>query len=102
MAILSVTNLMWLQATPSAISAISWRWYLVFCCIPVSGAVVVLLWFKDTRNKPLEEIAAMFGDEDMVAVYQRELNADNLAEDCDDEGGKKDLSEPSVETVESV
>ncbi|KAJ5715905.1 uncharacterized protein N7483_013086 [Penicillium malachiteum] len=102
MAILSVTNLMWLQAPPPAISAISWRWYLVFCCIPIFGASVVLLWFKGTLSKPLEEIAAMFGDEDMVAVYQRELNADNLAEDDDDGGGKRELNKPSVETVESV
>lgn len=102
MATLSATNLMWLQATPSAMSKISWRWYLIFCCIPVSAAVVVILWFKDTRNKPLEEIAAIFGDEDMVAVYQRELNIGALRERNDDDSGKTRLTEAMVETVEEV
>jgi hypothetical protein len=29
--------------------------------------------FPDTLNKPLEEVAAMFGDDYLVAVYQRDL-----------------------------
>lgn len=101
MAVLSATNLMWLQATPHAMGAISWRWYLVFTCIPGAAAVVVIIWFKDTRNKPLEEIAGMFGDEDMVAVYQRELNISELNESdtLDDE---KSRSGPSVEMVEEA
>ncbi|KAJ5664774.1 uncharacterized protein N7477_007222 [Penicillium maclennaniae] len=100
MAVLSATNLMWLQATPSAMSSISWRWYLVFTCIPGVAGVVVMFWFKDTKNKPLEEIAAIFGDEDMVAVYQRELNVDTLDEG--DGNDSKDMSGPSVEMVENV
>lgn len=100
MAVLSATNLMWLQATPYAISTISWRWYLVFTCIPGAAAVVVIIWFKDTRNKPLEEIAGMFGDEDMVAVYQRELNIGEL-DDADEVGNdNKNSNGPSVEMVE--
>ena len=34
---------------------------------------MVFFTFKDTLHKPLEEVAAMFGDEDTVVVYQREL-----------------------------
>ncbi|KAJ6110223.1 hypothetical protein N7486_002458 [Penicillium sp. IBT 16267x] len=102
MAILAATNLVWLQATPSAISAISWRWYLVFTCIPAAAAVVLIIWFKDTRGKPLEEIAAMFGDEDMVAVYQRELNLGTL-NDADKAGNlEKSHSGPSFEMAENA
>lgn len=54
------------------------------------------------RNKPLEEIAAIFGDEDMVAVYQRELNIGALRERNDDDSGKTRLTEAMVETVEEV
>lgn len=100
MAVLSATNLMWLQASPYAISTISWRWYLVFTCIPSAAAVVVIIWFKDTRNKPLEEIAAMFGDQDMVAVYQRELNIGILDDADQTEKHDKSPSGPSVEMVE--
>jgi MFS family permease len=102
MAVLSGTNLMWLQATPYAISTISWRWYLVFTCIPGAAAVVVFFWFKDTRNKPLEEIAGMFGDEDMVAVYQRELNIGELDDAEGVESYNKGSNGPSVEMVEEA
>ncbi|KAJ5639989.1 uncharacterized protein N7484_007851 [Penicillium longicatenatum] len=102
MAVLSATNLMWLQATPHAISTISWRWYLVFTCIPGAAAVIVILRFKDTRSKPLEEIAAIFGDQDMVAVYQRELNIGTLDEADDSGHDSKNMSGPSVEMAENV
>ncbi|KAJ5131991.1 hypothetical protein N7448_006149 [Penicillium atrosanguineum] len=102
MAVLSATNLMWLQATPYAISTISWRWYLVFTCIPGTAAVLVIIWFKDTRNKPLEEIAGMFGDDDMVAVYQRELNNGGLY-DADEVGNySKNSNGLSVEMMEEA
>jgi hypothetical protein len=34
-----------------------------------------VLWkfFPDTRRMPLEEVAALFGDADEVAVYQRDI-----------------------------
>ena len=35
------------------------------------------IWFPNTNGMPLEEIAAIFGDEDDVAVYQREINVQN-------------------------
>jgi len=33
----------------------------------------VWVYYPDTRGKPLEEIAALFGDADEVAVYQEEI-----------------------------
>lgn len=37
------------------------------------------MWFlfPDTNGLPLEEIAALFGDEKDVAVYQREIDVAN-------------------------
>lgn len=37
------------------------------------------MWFlfPDTNGLPLEEIAAIFGDEDEVAIYQREIEIDH-------------------------
>lgn len=37
------------------------------------------MWFfwPDTKGMPLEEIAALFGDQDEVAIYQREIFFDH-------------------------
>ena len=40
------------------------------------GGVVMWLFFPDTNGVPLEEVAAIFGDADEVAVYERELDFD--------------------------
>ncbi|TVY18042.1 Quinate permease [Lachnellula arida] len=103
MAILSVTNLMWLQAAPHAFTAIAWKFYLFFICIPILGAVVVFFTFKDTLHKPLEEIAAMFGDEDTVVVYQRELQLASVPLDLlDDAMTEKGETGGEIEEVENV
>jgi hypothetical protein len=33
-------------------------------------------YFPDTNGLPLEEVAAIFGDADEVAIYQRDLEVD--------------------------
>lgn len=33
------------------------------------GSLVMFFTFPDTLNKPLEEVARLFGDEDLVAIY---------------------------------
>ena len=78
MATLSLTNLMWLQAAPHAFAAIHWKFYLFFIIIPATAAVVIFFFFPDTLHKPLEEIAAMFGDTDEVAVYQEDLDLETI------------------------
>jgi len=35
---------------------------------------VIWFFFPDTKGLPLEEVAALFGDEDEIAVYQREID----------------------------
>ena len=37
----------------------------------------MLFFFPDTKGVPLEEIAALFGDADEVAIYQREIDIDH-------------------------
>jgi hypothetical protein len=100
MATMALTNLTWLQSAPSAFDAISWRFYLFFVCIPVVGAVIVILFFKDTLHKPLEEIAAMFGDSEMVAVYQHELDLGRIPLDVLD--NEKIVETGSAEIIETV
>ncbi|KAF2642444.1 MFS transporter [Massarina eburnea CBS 473.64] len=73
-AVISLTNIVWLQAAPVAFINIGWKFYLVFIIPSAIGGVAMWFWFPDTNGLPLEEIAAIFGDEEEVAVYQAEIN----------------------------
>lgn len=66
----ALTNIVWLQAAPTAFASIGWRYYLFFIVFTALGAVVVWFTFPDTLNRPLEEVAKLFGDDDLVAAYQ--------------------------------
>lgn len=68
---------MWVQAAPTAFKNIGWKFYLVFIITGALGAAVFWFLYPDTRGLPLEEIAAVFGDEAEVAIYQRELELDD-------------------------
>lgn len=49
---------------------------MLFIVLSFIGGCVVWFLYPDTRFKPLEEIAAIFGDVDEVAVYQTEIEID--------------------------
>jgi hypothetical protein len=55
-------------------STIGWKYYLVFIICGSLGGLTMWFVFPDTNGLPLEEIAALFGDEDEIAVYQREID----------------------------
>jgi Sugar (and other) transporter len=75
-AVIAFMNIIWLQSAPVAFENIGWKFYLVFI---ISGSICGLgIWFffPDTNGLPLEEVAAIFGDADEVALYQRDLEID--------------------------
>ena len=78
-------DLIWLQCAPIAFGAVGWKYFLCFVTVPAVGAGLILWTFPDTLHKPLEEIAAMFGDVDMVMVYQRDLNLTKVSAEGVDE-----------------
>lgn len=45
-----------------AMSAISWRYYIVYCCIIAVELVVVFFTFPETSGYTLEEVGQVFGD----------------------------------------
>lgn len=51
------------QCTPTAIETISWRFFLIFVCASAISLVLFVVFYPETRNKTLEELAAVFGDE---------------------------------------
>ncbi|TVY54264.1 Lactose permease [Lachnellula cervina] len=61
-----IVNLLWLEIAPTAFKTIGWKFYLVFICISVFGAAIIFFTFPDTLGKPLEEVARLFGDEELL------------------------------------
>jgi hypothetical protein len=72
----ALSSLVWVMSGPTAIKNIGWRFFLIFIILNVLSAIAILLFFPDTKGKSLEEIAALFGDDDLVVVYQRDIHID--------------------------
>jgi len=70
------TSILWAQVSPTAIENIGWHYFLIFIILTSFCAIVIYLYYPDTRGKSLEEIAALFGDDDLVVVYRRDLHLD--------------------------
>ncbi|KIX98612.1 uncharacterized protein Z520_05913 [Fonsecaea multimorphosa CBS 102226] len=69
-------SILWGQSGPTAISNIGWRFFLVFICITVVTSFVIYWYFPDTQGKSLEEMALLFGDDDLVVVRQQDIHID--------------------------
>lgn len=89
----ALTNMVWLQAAPTAFASIGWKYYLFFIVITAVGACAVFFTFPDTLHKPLEEVAELFGDHDLVAAYE-----EHGMVTTNDETGKKRASMELQET----
>jgi len=72
-----LANVIYLQAAPVAFKNIGWKFYILFIVLCFIGAVCIWFIWPDTRGLPLEEVAAIFGDADEVAIYQREIEIDH-------------------------
>ncbi len=59
-------------------------------------------FFPDTKGLPLEEIAAIFGDADEVAIYQREIEIDHNTHAIVDHHGGIGYDKPSESTIEKT
>jgi hypothetical protein len=62
-----IINIIFNQVSPIAFSEVGYKYYSLFICTNLVGAVVVFLIFPETKGKSLEEIAQIFGDEVIVA-----------------------------------
>jgi MFS family permease len=72
----SWTSIMWAQSGSTAISTIGWKYFVIFIVLTFVSAIIIFFWFPDTNRKTLEEVAALFGDEDLVVVYQQDIHID--------------------------
>lgn len=94
MATNAIANMVWLLAAPTAFANIHWRYFLVFVAHCVVGGVSVLLFYPDTLHKPLEEVAALFGDVDEVVTWQSAAAVAHVTDHPKNEG-----QEVHVETL---
>ena len=67
-------DILWLELAPTAFGHIGWMYYLVFCVLGFFGSIIIFFTFPDTLRKALEEVARLFGDEDLVGVYQEDIH----------------------------
>ncbi|KIW25612.1 uncharacterized protein PV07_08778 [Cladophialophora immunda] len=69
----ALANTAWLGAAPTAFATVGWQYYLPFIIISGLAMIIVFFFFPNTRHLALEEIGAIFGDADHVAVYQQDI-----------------------------
>ncbi|CAK7237540.1 hypothetical protein SEUCBS140593_010003 [Sporothrix eucalyptigena] len=67
-AMIALVNILWLQLAETALETIGWKYFLVFIIPSFLGGICIWQFWPDTRNMPLEEISALFGDEAEVAI----------------------------------
>lgn len=61
-------------ANPVAMEAISWKYYIVYCCVLAVEIVLVYFFFPETKGRSLEEVAFIFdGDTAFGENHSREV-----------------------------
>lgn len=80
-AVIALTDLVYLQVTATAFSHIGWKFFLVFIIISGLGGILAFFYIPETKGVPLEEIAAIFGDADEVMVFSENIHIDHTTHD---------------------
>ncbi|KAI5460600.1 general substrate transporter [Mariannaea sp. PMI_226] len=64
-------NILFNQVSPIAFKNVGYKYYSLFICTNLLGAITVFLLFPETKGKTLEEIGRIFGDEVIVAELDK-------------------------------
>ena len=68
-----LSTLIYVEAAPTALANIQWRYYIVFICLTLLNITILVFWCPETKGLSLEEINEKFGDE--VVVHLADVNA---------------------------
>jgi hypothetical protein len=61
-----IINIIFNQISPIAFAEVGYKYYTLFICTNLVGAVTVFFFFPETKGKSLEEIGQIFGDDVIV------------------------------------
>ena len=61
-----IINIIFNQISPIAFAEVGYKYYSLFICTNLVGAVTVFFFFPETKGKSLEEIGQIFGDDVIV------------------------------------
>lgn len=64
-------NIIFNQVSPIAFENVGYRYYALFVCTNIVGAITVFGYFPETKGKTLEEIGKIFGDDVVVTDLQQ-------------------------------
>ncbi|KAL2807934.1 hypothetical protein BJX63DRAFT_436586 [Aspergillus granulosus] len=64
-------NIVFNQVSPIAFSNVGYKYYALFICTNIVGAITVFLYLPETKGKTLEEIGHIFGGDVVVADLQQ-------------------------------
>ncbi|KAL4806511.1 general substrate transporter [Aspergillus unguis] len=67
---LTATATIYLSVTSTAFAAIGWKYFLVFAVIIFCGCIWIAVFIPETKGLPLEEIEALFGNEQDAVVIR--------------------------------
>ncbi|CAK7204028.1 hypothetical protein SEUCBS139899_006779 [Sporothrix eucalyptigena] len=73
LSILFLTAMVYLEAAPTALAVIGWRYFLLFIALTFINIIIIWRTFPETKGLSLEEIGEVFGDE--VAVRLTHLTS---------------------------
>lgn len=93
----SLANLFNSFASPVAITAIGWKYYIVYIVLLAQFLVVAYLFFPETRGHSLEQISDLFESKGMIGRNKPRVTV--LEDGKADEAGASGVSEKHVENV---
>ncbi|KAH7260984.1 general substrate transporter [Fusarium redolens] len=72
------------QVNPIAMKAITWKYYIVFCCILAVLFIIIWFLFPETKGHTLEEIREVFegklDDQDKLAKVESAIGEENTGQ----------------------
>lgn len=96
---LFISSLTFTQAATSALTAIGWRYYILFAVLSSVMVVIFIFFFPETKGLALEEIAKLFGDPVAVEISTMTEDEAHAIEDVVRDmniGGGADLKRGSI------
>jgi len=78
---------------PIALDAIAWKYYIVYCCWLAFELVFVFFFIVETKNRSLEETAALFDGDEILEQITQAAHHNEVRDDSTQENEKDSVSD---------